>query len=427
MEVQCSTTASTIFTKTYGFMTRDEILQEVSAIPNTNKLLMLSTGVGKTKIAIELTNQIKPSGKILVVIPRLVLIQNWKDEFIKWGYEKYLPQVEFITYVSLPKKAGSQYDMVIYDEVHHLSDRCQSAIPYIKSKYNILLSATIKRTLKPNLDKLFPNLYTYKISLQQAVENDILPEPRIILIPLELETVKNTEIYQLKPKAKTRRTITYQQWLKGKWSYLKNKTISYGVDVICTQKQKNTEFNDYIDNCTKRLRSGALTGMSRVYTEQARKQTGLKRLQWLAEIKSDFVKQLLKQLKNYRTLTFCYSIDQTERLGKYCINSKNAESAKYLDSFNNKKIKHITSVNMLNEGVNLTDCKCGIFAVYNTSLVMRVQKVGRLLRHKTPVIYLPYYKNTKEESIVIDMVEGYDKSLITIVSNPFNFNAYINR
>ena len=165
---------------------RDEIVQKVLSIQNPNILLEFSTGLGKSKCTIEKIKQLDIKGKILIVIPRLVLIDNWKDEFTKWEANKYLPQVEFVTYVSLPKKAGESYNAVVYDEVHHLSDRCQSVVPYIKSNYNILLSATIKRTLRPNLNRLFPNLYTYRISLQQAVEDDILPEPRIILIPLKL-------------------------------------------------------------------------------------------------------------------------------------------------------------------------------------------------------------------------------------------------
>ena len=408
-------------------MTREEILQNVLNIPNRNILLEFSTGTGKSLMAISKINQLLPMGKILIVVPRLVLIQNWKDEFIKWHYEQYLPQVEFVTYVSLPQKAGNSYMITIYDEAHHITPRCQEAIPYINSNYNILLSATIKRTLKPNLFKLFPNLYIYKISLKDAVDNDILPEPRIVLIPLKLETTRLTEILEVKPKAEKQRVVTYYQWLKGKWQYLRG-NYGYGLKIQCTQQQKYKEICSYMDDCTKKLQNNLVTGLNRVKVEQARKRKGLERLQWLAEIKSDFVKQLLKQLKDYRTLTFCYNIKQTENLGKYCINSKNKKKAtEYLQMFNDKKIKHITSVNMINEGVNLANCKCGLFVVYNSSDIMRVQKVGRLLRHKSPIIYLPYYEGTKEEEIVKLMIEGYDDSLITKATNPFNFNEYITK
>ena len=401
-------------------MTREEILQEVLQISNKNKLLMLGTGVGKTRIALELINQIQPRGKILIVIPRLVLIQNWKDEFIKWGYEKYLPQVEFVTYVSLPKKAGEHYDTICLDEAHHLSERCLQAVPYIKSEYNILLSATIKSKSIPLLKNLFSDLYIYRVSLSKAIENEILPEPKIILIPFTLDNISQTELYRVQVKNPNRRTITYQQWLKGKWKYLNLDVKPYGVDIMCTQQQKYNEIQGYMDSINKKTSKS-------VWDIVTLKQLGRERLQMLAEIKSDFVKQLLKYLKNYRTLTFCYDIKQTEELGKYCINSKNKKSQEYLDMFNNKKIKHITAAAMLNEGMNLSSCRYGIFANYNVSELCYIQRIGRLLRHKEPVIILPFYKNTKEQDIIADMIKDYDKSLITIVSNPFNFNEYINR
>lgn len=412
-------------------MTREEALQEVLsnvlAIPNRNILLEFSTGAGKSLMAIKKIEQLNITGKILIVIPRLVLIPNWETEFTKWHYERYLPQVEFVTYVSLPTKVGNSYMAVIYDEAHHLTPRCQAAVPYINSNYNILLSATIKRTLRPIFNKLFSNLYTYQISLQDAIDNEILPEPRIVLIPLQLETTRPTEILEIGPKKQQQRVITYQQWLKGKWQYLKG-NYNYGLKIQCTQAQKYKEICDFMDNCTKKINNNLVVGLAKVKVEQARKRKGLERLQWLAEIKSDFVKQLLKQLKDYRTLTFCYNIKQTEYLGKYCVNSKNKKKSNgYLDDFNNKKIKHITSVDMLNEGCNLTDCKCGVFVVYNSSDTRRIQKVGRLLRHRKPIIYLPYYIGTKEEDIVKLMIEGYDSSLIVKATNPFNFNEYINR
>ena len=74
------------------------------------------------------------------------------------------------------------------------------------------------------------------------------------------------------------------------------------------------------------------------------------RLKWLSDQKTAYIKSLLDQLHQERTLTFCNSIPQTEELGKYCINSKNKKSMDYLDKFNDGKINHITACNMLDEG-----------------------------------------------------------------------------
>jgi superfamily II DNA or RNA helicase len=143
------------------------------------------------------------------------------------------------------------------------------------------------------------------------------------------------------------------------------------------------------------------------------------RLKWLSDKKNYMVRVILQLLSNERTLTFCNSINQTEELGKYCINSKNKESDKILQDFNEGKIKHITSCNMLNEGINLTNCRVGIYANLNSSDIIIKQRLGRILRHKHPVIIIPFYKNTREEELVQKMLEDYNPELIKIVNNPY--------
>ena len=65
--------------------------------------------------------------------------------------------------------------------------------------------------------------------------------------------------------------------------------------------------------------------------------------------------------------------------------------------------------------VNLTNCKIGIFCNLNSSEIITRQRCGRLLRHKSPVIIIPYFKNTREEELVQKMIEEYsEKSKITI-------------
>lgn len=406
-------------------MTREEIQKAIVAIPNNNILIQAGTGVGKTLAAISKIALIDPQ-KILIVIPRIVLIGNWNEEFIKWGQEKYLRRVEYVTYVSLPKMMDRTYDVIVFDEAHHITPRCQEAIPFIHSDYNILLSATIKRTLKPKLETLFTNLYTFEVSLKTAIDNDILPEPRIVLIPLSLKTTQATEILQYGTKSAKQYDSDYETWLKNKWLYLKTKP-NYGVRVHCTQQQYYNEICDYIENCSKRLRNGLVPTKQIPIVEQARKRKGKERLSWLAEIKSDFVKTLLNQLGGYRTLTFCHNIEQSERLGTYSINSKNKHSKEYLQMFNKREINNLTCIDMLNEGINLSDCELLIFVVYNVSEIMQIQKQGRGLRHKKPIFIMPYYKNTKEEQIVKDMIADYDKSLVTVVTNPLSINEYLNR
>jgi superfamily II DNA or RNA helicase len=72
---------------------------------------------------------------------------------------------------------------------------------------------------------------------------------------------------------------------------------------------------------------------------------------------------------------------------------------------------------MLDEGVNLTSCRVGIYAVLNSSERLIKQKLGRLLRHKDPIIIIPYYKYTRDEEIVKKMCENYNMDLVTTIND----------
>lgn len=141
------------------------------------------------------------------------------------------------------------------------------------------------------------------------------------------------------------------------------------------------------------------------------------RLKYLSTKKEDIINIILKKLANKRVITFCGDIKQTEKLGKNSINSKSKSSSDILNKFNDKKIKHITCCNMLNEGVNLISCQIGIWAIYNSSSIMIIQKIGRLLRHKKPIVILPFYKNTREEEIVEKMLENFSSENIKTINN----------
>ena len=85
--------------------------------------------------------------------------------------------------------------------------------------------------------------------------------------------------------------------------------------------------------------------------------------------------------------------------------------------FNLNKIKHITACNILNEGVNLTNCRIGIFCNLNSSEIVVKLRVGRILRHKSPIIIIPYFKDTREEELVQKMIEEYSEESIVTINN----------
>lgn len=373
-------------------MTREEVNSlALSKIDGTKCLILeLITGMGKTKVAIDLMNHIcdrvfendNSPTSILILVAKIVHKQTWKEEIEKWGGIKS----DYITiecYESLKNYENFRFDVVVADEMQHLSEARLEVLNTINiNEAFIGLSATIKRDMRD----YFINNYdaeVIKCGLREAVEDEVLPEPTVYLIPLSLDE-KN---YCFKIKKFGRDIITTQ---KGYYD-----TVSSLVDWYK---------NKYFNSRNERIKNLWLS-------------TAGKRLKWCAEQKESLVSSLLDKFRNYKTLTFCSSIEQSERLGKYNITSKNKSSIKNLEMFNANKIKHITAVNILNEGVNLTNCRIGIFCNLNSSEIIVKQRVGRILRHKSPVIIIPYFVNTREEELVEKMIEEYDKDSIMIIDS----------
>ena len=371
-------------------MTREEVNNlALSKIDNTKYLILeLITGYGKTKVAIDLINHIcdrvfknhESPTSILILVAKTVHKQTWKDEIEKWGGIRS-DYVTIECYESLHKYKNAYFDTVVCDELQHLSEARLEILESIHiSEAFIGLSATIKRDMR---DYFIYNhkAEVIKCSLKEAVEDNVLPEPIVYLLPLSLDTVKYT--YKIK---------------------------RFGRNVITTQKGYYDSISSLIDWYKNKYFNSRNERIKNLWLS-----TAGKRLKWCSEQKEEIVNSILNKFKNYKTLTFCSSIEQSERLGKYNITSKNRDSIKNLELFNTNKIKHITSCAILNEGVNLHNCKIGIFCNLNSSEIITRQRCGRLLRHKSPVIIIPYFKDTREEELVKKMVEEYsEKSIITI-------------
>lgn len=385
-------------------MTREDILKEILSLEGNNWLLELATGTGKSRLAIEKVKSLKCK-TLLLIVNRNVHKENWAEEIKKWWSNCSL-QITMTTYVSLPKYAG-KYDVAIFDECHHLSERCREALCNFDIKHSILLSATVGTKLKDEFIEIFDNLVSYKKDLRDVIDDNILPDPKVFLLPLTLRTDLPTESIWKNPKAKGK--VIETSWAM-RWGYLKQK--SNPVRVFCTQRQYISDIDSQIEYWKSRY----FRTRSDIAKNKWLRLCG-DRLKWLSDKKTPYVQQILLHLGNCRTLIFCNSIEQTELLGEYCINSKNKDSINNLKLFNEHKVNHITACNILNEGMNLVDCQVGIYANLNSSDTIIKQRMGRLLRHKNPVIVVPYFKSTREEELVNNMLENYNPKLVTIIDN----------
>ena len=390
-------------------MTREEIYNKCLNFINKNPVLLLelATGTGKSKLAIDTINALvknKFQGQkttMLLLVAKKVHKQTWKDEFEKWGGIK-VDNVVIECYESLGKHMNETFNFILLDECHHVkSEKRINELNTLKCNYMMGLSATIPRDLKRYFKQTW-KAWVISCGLTEAIEDNILPEPKIVLWPLTLDNTKENEEIVINPKVKGK---AIQGKFKDRWKFKKRKDIK--AVLKCTQVQKLMDMDSTIEY------------MKGVYMRERTKRAELswlylcgKRLEYLADCKVKIVKAILRKLSNQRTITFCKTIQQSEKLGSNCIHSKKKDASEIYEKFNNEEIDHITAVNILNENANLVDCKYAIFCNLSSSDIVTCQRVGRSLRHPEPILIMPYYIGTREEEIINKIIKDYNPEFI---------------
>lgn len=395
-------------------MTREELNSQAIELLKTNNNIAIqaATGVGKSKVAIDLCYEVAAqqiaSLRVLLVVAEIAHINNWNAEFIKWNWP--FGQATIICYASLRKYRNSEWDVIIFDEAHHLNSELRlDVFDTLRSRWKIFLSATLKDTLLYRLEESCGPIATIKMGLQDAFDADILPEPKIILIPLELDDKNYNELI-IEEWGKKDKRLTAECKFEERWKYLRDKKkVPNGTLLIrCTEKQKYNYYCEQFEYYKKRYMCSRNQAIKNKWL-----QCGSKRKMYLGLLKTATVIDLLAKLRDKRFICFCTNIEQAEYLGgAFAVHSKKKERQTIIDAFNSKTINKLFAVGMLQEGVNLTDIEVGVIIQLDGEERSFIQRFGRTLRSDSPVQYIIYYKGTRDEEYLNNALENIDKKYI---------------
>ena len=397
-------------------MTREELYNQglESAKQNTRLAFLWSTGVGKSKMAIGIANYLSENNselKVLLVVAETAHKDNWKEEFKKWKLNKKI-NITIECYASLKNYQNTQWNLIIFDEAHHLgSDLRLEILRTISAQHIILLSATLQDQLLYALQNIFGQFKVSKVTLQDAIQWGILPEPKIYLYALTLDNTRYTETI-IEEWGKKNKEIPIHCTYSQRWEYIKNRKKYPNIKLIisCTQQQKydylTTQFNHY-----KTL----YLNTRQINFKNKWMQAGSVRKRFLGECKTVYAEHLINEFrkKNKRFICFCSSIKQAELLGSLnAIHSKKSDSLNTINDFNEKKINSLFAIGMLQEGQNLVDIQAGIIVQLDGQERAFIQKSGRVYRAEDPIQCIFYYKNTRDEEYLNKAIENIDASFI---------------
>jgi superfamily II DNA or RNA helicase len=363
-------------------MDKSEIQSQISQI-NSNKIVLeLATGLGKTLSAILLLE--KFGGFWHIAIAERTHKQNWIDEFKKHGKEHLLKNVEIFCHASLHKH--THMENLIVDEVHRVfTDARLNLIRKSNPNRFIGLSATITKFQHDKLRYAIGNYDIVKITLSEAIDNKVLPEPMVYFIGVSLGNINRDHNYSFGTKSIK---VTEQEWYNKQSSYIES-----------AKSRFMTTREEYLKNRWL--------------------QAANKRKKFLSDVKTKYARILLRKLENKRLICFCGSIAQSETLGhNYAIHSNNKEEENQdrLDNFNKLLTNKIFAVGKLKEGVNLVDIEAGVIVQLDNQVRYYTQVLGRSLRSLSPELYILYVKDTQDYNYTQNVLEGFNMDYVKFIN-----------
>lgn len=357
---------------------KESVIQEALKIvlEHSRSSVGISMGVGKCRLGLlHMEKNFAGTSQFLVVAPKLSIFESWKSEAVKWGLDWLLPHIRFSTYLSLDKQ-GLGYDIVYLDEMHSLKDSNRGYLSSFKGGI-VGLTGTPPRyehSEKGMMVRDFcPVVFTY--DTDSAVQDEILNDYRIIIHSLQLSTKKDLWI-----KTKT-----------GGWMTSEQQNYFYWTKRIEESRSKREQ------QIMQVLRMKALMNF---------------------KTKIDYAKDLFDNIDT-ECIVFADSQNEADLYCTHSYHSNNPSSEENLELFKSKKIRKLSCVLQLNEGVNLPVREIIVKHSYGNNRKF-AQRLGRCLRlnpDETAVIHILMYENTVDSKWVTSALEDFSEDKITYKSN----------
>lgn len=388
--------------------------REFSSLKDQRRVILKwATGCGKSKMAITLANHVRVAhraGKpcsILFVVGERAHFVNWYEEILKWATQWTFDdnlKWRMICYHSLHKVENRHYDVIIFDEAHHMfTNKRLGHIQTLSGDYVYLLSATLSSSKVTTIEEIFGKFTTSTISLKDAIQQDILPDPKVYVVAMELD---DTRVNQTIAARKGDNPMVVSWENRNKYKF---KSVPYTIQ--CTQKQKNIWFTNEMEYWKQRYENS-----HNAYHHNFWVNLGSQRKRFLGELKTQAVRSLLGMMpNNKRFVCFCASVAQAENLcAKDTISSKKTSkhNQKIIDDFNARKTNSIYAVGMITEGMNLNGIEVGIITQLDGKERLFIQKFGRSLRAEDPVAFIFYFKDTQDEVYLKNALDNIDSKYV---------------
>jgi len=340
-------------------------------------ILNLCPRFGKIRTTINILKKLKPK-HVLIAYPDVKIKESWQDDFRECEYTDSF--ITYTTHLSIKKHLEEQFDLIVIDEIHLLSDAQIATVRELIDNHmkispretNVLgLTGTLSSWTEKILNHELHLHVVAEYPIEQAVREGVIVDYEITVLKVPLD---NLTINDYKGKKRTE----------------KKQFDNYGWVIDQMERQgKNTMF----------LRLGRMRII----------QSSLAKL--------NATRRILENNPNDRILVFCGVTKTADALGIPSYHSKSGEKQMFED-FASGVGNHMAVVKIGNTGVTYKPLNKVIINYFDSNAENLAQKINRCMamEYNTPdkkaQIYIISTNEPVELKWLSKALEFFDKNKI---------------
>ena len=315
----------------------------------------------------------KPNCEILIAYPDNKIKQSWIEDFEEMNYEN--DNITYTTHLSIHKHTGTEFDIVVIDEIHLLSEaQIGACVDLFSINDNILgLTGTLSKWTKRTLSEDLGLQVIAEYPIEKAIEEGVIVDYQITVVKVSLDNIVRNE---------------------------------YGKKKI--KKTELQQFNYLSSTINRMMYSGGNTMFMRL---------ARMRLIQSSLAKLNKTKQLLQQYKDERVLVFCGTTNVADSLGIPSHHSKSKDKEAF-NRFAEGEGKHMAVVKIGNTGITYKPLNKVIINYFDSNAENLAQKINRCMamEYNTPDkkadIYIISSNEGVEAKWLNKALEFFDKKKI---------------
>lgn len=357
---------------------------------------ILSTGFGKSKVAIDIIKRMNPSKVLILVNSTILRDYSWRDEFEKFdALDIFDSKVEMQTYQTAYKWTKETKDLtdcfVVADEVDFAADTDQlSKFFYTYTDVRILgLTGFVTEAKIPWFDTYLPIINI--LTAAQAQESGILNNIKFTFIKYDLSQARTIKVDY---KSKEGVMKSFMQSENGMYDHLNKKVFS----LIADKDKINANF--LLGQITKAEQDAQLKSLQYKIDKAVSDRSDLLLNSTTNVVLAKNLIQYIQASSDDKVIVFSKRTSQSELIcgAENCYNGTVSadEAQSRFEAFQNGDKKLLGVCDKVNRGANISNLKTAIFESFFGADTDAVQKLGRLLRLAPGeiaevFIFLPYY------------------------------------